>query len=94
MATLHLNLTKQWFEMIRSGIKRDEYRALTQFWKKRILLTRLDTVTFSNGYAQNRPQMVFSVRYISIGRGRPEWGADPDHDQIILHLGKMLSSNL
>ena len=80
--------------MIRSGEKPEEYRDLTPFWKKRIIDTRFDTVTFSNGYASSRPQMVFAIRYISIGRGRPEWGADPDHDQIILHLGKMLSSNL
>ena len=29
MKTLHLNLKKQWFDMILSGEKKEEYRELT-----------------------------------------------------------------
>lgn len=91
MATLHLNLTRRWFDMVQSGEKREEYRDLTPFWKKRIIDAKFDTVTFSNGYSTTRPQIVFAVRYISIGRGREEWGADLSTDQIILHLGRMIN---
>jgi len=36
METLHLNLTKKWFDMILSGEKKVEYRALTYFWTNRL----------------------------------------------------------
>lgn len=36
MSTLHLNLTKKWFDMILSGEKKVEYRALTFYWANRL----------------------------------------------------------
>lgn len=36
MSTLHLNLTKKWFDMILSGKKQVEYRALTFYWANRL----------------------------------------------------------
>lgn len=38
--TLHLSLKKEWFDMIKSGEKKEEYREMTQYWKKR--LTTID----------------------------------------------------
>lgn len=35
METLHLNLTKKWFDMILGGIKKEEYRTLSYFWATR-----------------------------------------------------------
>ena len=35
--TLHLNLKKQWFEMILSGVKKEEYRDFKEYWLKRFL---------------------------------------------------------
>jgi len=34
---LHLTIEKKWFEMIASGEKKEEYRALSQYWIKRLL---------------------------------------------------------
>lgn len=34
--TLHLNLKKQWFEMILSGEKKEEYRDVSKYWVNRI----------------------------------------------------------
>ena len=34
--TLHLNLKYKWFKMIFLGIKKEEYRALTPYWDKRL----------------------------------------------------------
>lgn len=36
MKTLHLNLHKKWFDMILSGEKKEEYREVTSYWKKRL----------------------------------------------------------
>lgn len=36
METIHLNLKKKWFDMILSGGKKEEYREVTSYWKKRL----------------------------------------------------------
>ena len=36
MKVLDLPLKKEWYEMIESGIKREEYREFKPFWMKRI----------------------------------------------------------
>ena len=46
-----------------------------------------DSVRFSYGYT--RRTMTFEVESITIGRGRPEWGA-PDCDVFIIKLGRRL----
>lgn len=37
MKTLHLPLKKQWYEMIESGVKTEEYREIKTYWEKRLL---------------------------------------------------------
>lgn len=34
--TLYLSLKKEWFDMIKSGEKKEEYREMTPYWRKRI----------------------------------------------------------
>ena len=46
-----------------------------------------DAVRFS--YGRTRRTMTFEVKSITIGQGRPEWGA-PDGDVFIIKLGKRL----
>lgn len=36
--TLHLILKRQWYDMIASGTKKEEYREITQYWMKRLML--------------------------------------------------------
>lgn len=35
--TLHLILKNQWFDMIASGVKKQEYRAITDHWISRLM---------------------------------------------------------
>lgn len=35
--TLHLPLKKEWYEMIESGVKTEEYREIKPYWSKRFL---------------------------------------------------------
>lgn len=39
-ATLRLPLKRQWFEMIRSGEKLEEYREITPYWIKRLTVAK------------------------------------------------------
>ena len=62
MKTLTLPLKKQWFDMIKSGEKKEEYRAFNEYWQKRLYesnditsnkwhLTRsFDKLVFNLGY--------------------------------------------
>lgn len=36
MRTLYLPLKKEWFEMIKSGVKTEEYREIKEHWVKRL----------------------------------------------------------
>lgn len=102
MRILHLPLKKEWYEMIESGEKREEYRERSEYWKKRLIgtykthpkspvscdfLKRFDAVSFSYGYTKRR--MLWECKGITVGRGRPEWGA-PDYEVFILKLGKRI----
>ena len=35
---LHLSVSKQWFDMLASGEKKEEYREIKPYWRKRLLL--------------------------------------------------------
>lgn len=85
MERLSLTLKDQWFRMIASGIKKEEYREIKPFWDSRIWKYRdqIKEVMFLRG----RSSMVFEIDDIVIGRGKPEWGAPPC-DVYILKLGK------
>jgi uncharacterized protein (DUF736 family) len=37
MKTMHLNLHKKWFDMIKSGEKKEEYREITGYWAVRLI---------------------------------------------------------
>ena len=87
MRTLYLPLKKQWYEMIERGEKREEYREMKPYWQKR-LTGRIDAVSFSYGYTKQR--MTFECAGITVGRGRPEWGA-PDDEVFVIKLGKRIS---
>lgn len=123
MKTLYLPLKKQWYEMIESGEKKEEYRLLKPYWEKRLLdykgladyyekhkkelaVKRLlfphrplienpavafprgyDAVRFSYGYTKRT--MTFKCEEITIGYGKPEWGA-PDEPVFIIKLGERL----
>ena len=94
METLHLNLHKKWFDMILSGEKKEEYREITEYWKKRLTNVKkqnIKTVTFSNGYAKDRRQFKIEISYITARTGLPEWGAENHKAYIVIHLGRVIN---
>lgn len=84
---LYLPLKKEWYEMIESGIKTEEYREINFYWCKRLMFKGLTHVKFSYGYTKRT--MTFEIERIRIGAGNPKWGA-PTEFVFIIKLGKRI----
>ena len=121
---LDLPLKKEWYNMIESGVKTEEYRELKPFWANRLLyfttlgvkeywesilekarerVSKYNFETLGNSlikdygtrgythirfrYGYTKRTMLFELNEITIGKGKPEWGA-PDDEVFILKLGK------
>ena len=93
MNTLHLTLKRQWFDMIQSGEKREEYRELKPYWHTRLYLKNFDVIVFRNGYSKDAPSMCVQAGKIRVGRGNPKWGAPVDKDVWIIPLGEVVSKS-
>ena len=93
--TSHMNLIGKWFDMTYSGFKTVDYRDMTPYWDRRIdkTLKNVDTIIFSNGYAKDRRQFEVISTAITIGYGRPEWGAKHGVQYFVFHHGEILQSN-
>ena len=91
MKVLHLTVHKQWFDMIASGEKTEEYRKIKPHWDSR-LNKDYDAVRFTNGYGKHRPTMLLKLKSISTGKGNPEWGAPVDKTVYIIKLGNMMEA--
>lgn len=129
MATLHLVLKKKWYDMIESGIKKEEYRDISYHWMSRLIminsygnshcphwhnLTKQEAEEFDNvgglsnsirscndlkirifhyvvfHYGYTKKKMMFDIDSISIGPGKPEWGAEDGKEYFIIKLGDRL----
>lgn len=91
-----LPLAEVWYNMIRTGEKREEYREIKPYWTKRLKLPSgryrpFKAVRIRYGYT--RKAMLFRLLGISTGVGRREWGA-PRKRVYILHLGKRITKNI
>ena len=78
---------KKWFDMIASGEKKEEYRDNTPHYKSlfyKYLRTPV-TIRFRNGYRLESPTIERTV-IPRIGTGRPEWGAVPGKEYIVLAI--------
>lgn len=105
-AILHLNLKKEWFDLIASGQKKEEYREIKPFWNKRfgsslplikikgICYLPTDVlICFSNGYARDRRQMFVECKGLETKEGIKEWGAIDGVEYYTLLLGDIIAQN-
>lgn len=82
---LTLSLKRKWFDLIKSGVKTEEYRELKHYWSKRLNLgygkfKEFDKVAFTMGYPKaddESRRIEFKNPKIRIDTGRKEWGAKP-----------------
>lgn len=75
---LILPITRKWFDMIGAGIKKEEYRSLTPYYRSRFeryLGTDIECI-LRNGYSDSSPSLRIIAR-VEKGTGREEWGAAP-----------------
>lgn len=92
---LTLPIKKKWFDMIASGKKKEEYREITEYYITRFenvgLLhlfmptDEIHQIILRNGYSKNSPTMKVNVM-LTIGEGKPEWGAEPNKTYYVLHI--------
>lgn len=85
MRILHLTLLREWFDLILCGEKREEYRSIKKYWRRRLEGQHYDEIYFRNGYATLAPWM--RVELIEITRGR--WRG---REVFVLRLGKILET--
>ena len=90
---LTIPIKRKWFDMIASGEKKEEYRAVTDYYDKRFTnAPRFFEsgkyqfyVIFRAGYSKNSPTLATTC-WLDVGEGKPEWGAEPGKDYFILHI--------
>lgn len=92
MNTLHLTIKKQWFDMILSGEKTEEYRDIKPYYNLRLIGKEYDTAVFRNGYARDAPSLTIELKAIRFGTGKPEWGAEEGKTYFVLSLGKIINT--
>ena len=92
---LHLTLKKRWFDMIASGVKKEEYREMKPYWERRLEdgddFRQFDFIQFRNGYQKNAPSIVVRLLGIEVGIGNKEWGA-PSEFVYKLLLGDIIGA--
>ncbi len=88
MKILDLVLKHRWYNMIYSGVKKEEYREIKPYWIERLENNKYDIVRFRKGYTNI--SMEFSIRYINKTFGIPEWGAPEDKMVYAIGLGKRI----
>lgn len=90
---LILPIKKKWFDMIKSGEKKEDYREIKPYWTTRfhkyfhnrrgLLVPR--KVIFRNGYKYNSPK-IECICWLKRGQGKEEWGAELGKEYYILEI--------
>lgn len=85
MKILTLHLKKKWFNMIKAGIKKEEYREMSWYWSNRLykkgdfVFNEYDMVRFQWKYppkGDTENTIEFKDVQIHVGYGKEEWGAE------------------
>jgi hypothetical protein len=97
-AVLHLTLKKKWFDMIKAGVKKEEYRELKDYWFDRLTeddyplrAKKIDFVLFRNGYSKDAPQIKVECLGILIGDANPEWSDNWKGGCFVIQLGAVVA---
>lgn len=84
-----LTIKRKWFNMIKSGEKKEEYREIKPYYKTRFynaIKKELDKETFAQ---QVKCKCIFKGK----GTGKPEWGAEPNKEYYILEILEIVGGN-
>ena len=109
MKILHLNLKAKWYDMIESGIKKEEYREIKPFWEKRLfekfqhidengetVYTKIakDYDVVKFIYGYTKRSMMFKLDNIVINTGNPDWGAEEGVKYFVIKLGERIEQDM
>jgi hypothetical protein len=90
---LTLPIKKKWFDMIKSGEKKEEYREIKPYYTSRFFNEYKKNnhnlcfhVIFRNGYSKNSPSIKCYISLYKDLTGRPEWGAEPNKLYYVLKI--------
>ncbi len=68
---LNLTLKKKWFDLIKSGKKKVEYREIKTYWTKRLCpvatIKKFDFIIFRNGYQKDSPRIKVEWKGLNYG---------------------------
>lgn len=104
---LRMTLKKKWFDMIASGVKKEEYREIKDYWVTRLLhfkfdgtpyvyphmIKNYDEIEFINGYGANAPKIRVEFKGLEVGEGKPEWGGIQGQTVFKIKLGSIITNN-
>jgi hypothetical protein len=96
---LVLSVKKKWFDLIKSGEKKEEYRKLNEYWKKRLgfkagYYKNFKFIEFRNGYGFNVPKFKVELLSIQVQTPNPKWIDNSINFEncFVLQLGAILPS--
>lgn len=107
-AVLKLTVKKEWFDLIKSGEKTEEYREFKDYWCKRLIpdyhpiykvdkrttgFKQYDYIEFKNGYSSDAPTIITKCKFISIGKPTQNGKHLFDNDVFIISIGDIVWSN-
>ena len=98
---LPLVLKKKWYDMIASGVKKEEYRTsksvcrMIERWFGEYIMRKDNVdhvVTFYLGYQKDRPSMSFRPVWVGYEdkSNHPEWG-EPEGKHCVIELGEQVT---
>ena len=88
---LTLPIKKKWFDLIKSGEKTEEYRALSPYYFSRLEKFRGQQIEIClrNGYSLDSPKIDILCE-VATGPGNIEWGAVKNENYFVLKILKIL----
>lgn len=90
--TIYLTIQTVFFDMIASGVKKEEYRAIKPYYDERFRdAENIGFVTLVAGYRKSSPTMTVEVLSIAPGDMRPEWSGGETGRSYVIRLGKICS---
>lgn len=87
--TLFLVLKKEWFDMIASGEKKEEYREIKPFWSKRLENRNYDNIIFQLGYSKDAPRMIVGFGGVEKKIPKAEWSGGYSKPCYAIKLGNI-----
>lgn len=101
-AVLKLTVKKEWFDLIKSGEKTEEYREIKEYWNNRLTYReapfvirekRYEYIEFKNGYSKDAPTIITECKGVSVGKPTQNGKHLFDKDVFIISIGDIVWSN-